>query len=78
VGFVGFGGLMGTSGGSNLGYVPMATGSSEDFDASVDAEFRMVMRKLMKRDAVTKLKASYVCEDYHDKRLKIIICPFMK
>ena len=60
MGFVGFGGLMGNSGGSNLGYVPMATGSSEDFDASVDAEFRMVMRKLMKRDAVTKLKASYV------------------
>ena len=58
MGFVGFGGLMESSGGSNLGYVPMATGSSEDFDASVDAEFRMVMRKLMKRDAVTKLKAS--------------------
>lgn len=57
VGFVGFGGLMGNPGGSNLGYVPMASGTSEDVDASVDAEFRMVMRKLMKRDAVTKLKA---------------------
>ena len=58
VGFVGFGGLMGSPGGSSLGYIPMAAGTSEDVDASVDSEFRMVMRKLMKRDAVTKLKVS--------------------
>lgn len=55
MGFVGFG-LMGSPGASNLGYVPMTAGSAEDVDASVDSEFRMVMRKLMKRDAVTKLK----------------------
>ncbi|KAJ7383932.1 listerin E3 ubiquitin protein ligase 1 [Desmophyllum pertusum] len=57
VGFVGFGGLQGSPGASNLGYVPMTAGVGEDVDASVDAEFRMVMRKLMKRDSVTKLKA---------------------
>ncbi|XP_022804416.1 E3 ubiquitin-protein ligase listerin-like [Stylophora pistillata] len=57
VGFVGFGGLQGSPGASNLGYVPMSAGVSEDVDASVDGEFRMVMRKLMKRDSVTKLKA---------------------
>ncbi|PFX16827.1 E3 ubiquitin-protein ligase listerin, partial [Stylophora pistillata] len=56
VGFVGFGGLQGSPGASNLGYVPMSAGVSEDVDASVDGEFRMVMRKLMKRDSVTKLK----------------------
>ena len=58
VGFVGFGGLQGSPGASNLGYVPMSTGVSEDVDASVDGEFRMVMRKLMKRDSVTKLKVN--------------------
>ena len=56
MGFVGFGGLQGSPGASNLGYVPMSTGVGEDVDASVDGEFRMVMRKLMKRDSVTKLK----------------------
>ena len=56
VGFVGFGGLVGSPGSSNLGYVPMAAGTAEDVDATVDSEFRMVMRKLMKRDSVTKLK----------------------
>lgn len=59
VGFVGFGGLQGSPGASNLGYVPMAAGVGEDVDACVDAEFRMVMRKLMKRDSVTKLKVNY-------------------
>ena len=56
MGFVGFGGLTGSPGASNLGYVPMAAGTGDDVDASVDSEFRMVMRKLMKRDSVTKLK----------------------
>ena len=60
MGFVGFGGLQGSPGASNLGYVPMAAGVSEDVDACVDPEFRMVMRKLMKRDAVTKLKVNYL------------------
>lgn len=60
MGFVGFGGLQGSPGASNLGYVPMSTGVSEDVDASVDGEFRMVMRKLMKRDSVTKLKVNCI------------------
>lgn len=47
---------MGSPGASNLGYVPMAASTGEDVDACVDSEFRMVMRKLMKRDSVTKLK----------------------
>ena len=47
---------MGSPGASNLGYVPMAASAGEDVDACVDSEFRMVMRKLMKRDSVTKLK----------------------
>ena len=62
VGFVGFGGLPG-SGTSSLGYVPMAASVADDADSSVDAEFRMVMRKLMKRDAVTKLKVR-ISEDW--------------
>lgn len=60
MGFVGFGGLMGSPGASNLGYVPMAAGTGDDVDASVDSEFRMVMRKLMKRDSVTKLKVKFI------------------
>ena len=55
VGFVGFGGL-GSQGEASLGYVPMATGSGEDVDSTVDGDFRMTMRKLMKRDGITKLK----------------------
>ncbi|XP_078698353.1 E3 ubiquitin-protein ligase listerin-like isoform X4 [Branchiostoma floridae x Branchiostoma belcheri] len=50
-GFVGFGAMSG-----DLGYVPAAQGP-EDIDATVDPEFRMVLRKLSKRDVTTKLKA---------------------
>ncbi|CAH1799497.1 unnamed protein product [Owenia fusiformis] len=50
-GFVGFGALSG-----DLGYVPTAQGSDEA-DSNVDADFRMVLRKLAKKDATTKLKA---------------------
>ncbi|XP_066277345.1 E3 ubiquitin-protein ligase listerin-like isoform X3 [Branchiostoma lanceolatum] len=50
-GFVGFGAMSG-----DLGYVPAAQGT-DDIDASVDPEFRMVLRKLSKRDVTTKLKA---------------------
>ena len=60
-GFVGFG----TSAG-DLGYVP-ATGllGSEEADNSVDGDFRLVLRKLSKRDATTKLKVSFelLCPD---------------
>ena len=55
MGFVGFGGLS-SPGGASLGYVPMATSSGDDVDNTVDGDFRMTMRKLMKRDGVTKIK----------------------
>ncbi|XP_072514427.1 E3 ubiquitin-protein ligase listerin [Salminus brasiliensis] len=51
-GFVGFG--ISTS--SEPGYVPAVHGA-EEIDNLVDADFRLVLRKLSKRDAVTKLKA---------------------
>ncbi|XP_034168229.2 E3 ubiquitin-protein ligase listerin [Pangasianodon hypophthalmus] len=51
-GFVGFG----VSTSNDLGYVPAVHGA-EEIDNLVDADFRLVLRKLSKRDAVTKLKA---------------------
>ncbi|XP_053242522.1 E3 ubiquitin-protein ligase listerin isoform X2 [Podarcis raffonei] len=50
-GFVGFG-----TSSSDLGYVPAIQGA-EEIDSLVDADFRMVLRKLSKRDVTTKLKA---------------------
>ncbi|KAK3550418.1 hypothetical protein QTP86_025164 [Hemibagrus guttatus] len=51
-GFVGFG--ISTS--KEPGYVPAVHGA-EEIDNLVDADFRLVLRKLSKRDTVTKLKA---------------------
>uniref|UniRef100_A0A8C5DMD2 E3 ubiquitin-protein ligase listerin n=1 Tax=Gouania willdenowi TaxID=441366 RepID=A0A8C5DMD2_GOUWI len=51
-GFVGFD----TSVSSELSYVPAIHGA-EDIDNLVDADFRLVLRKLSKRDGVTRLKA---------------------
>ncbi|KAG8590867.1 hypothetical protein GDO81_006944 [Engystomops pustulosus] len=50
-GFIGFG-----TAPSDLGYVPAVQGA-EEVDNLVDADFRMVLRKLSKRDVITKLKA---------------------
>ncbi|XP_061483856.1 E3 ubiquitin-protein ligase listerin isoform X1 [Rhineura floridana] len=50
-GFIGFG-----TSSSDLGYVPAIQGA-EEIDSLVDADFRMVLRKLSKRDVITKLKA---------------------
>ncbi|NXT79473.1 LTN1 ligase, partial [Zapornia atra] len=50
-GFIGFG-----TSESDLGYVPAVQGA-EEIDSLVDADFRMVLRKLSKRDITTKLKA---------------------
>ncbi|KAM8821516.1 E3 ubiquitin-protein ligase listerin [Eudromia elegans] len=50
-GFIGFGTSQ-----SDLGYVPAVQGA-EEIDSLVDADFRMVLRKLSKRDVTTKLKA---------------------
>ncbi|XP_051973695.1 E3 ubiquitin-protein ligase listerin [Xyrauchen texanus] len=51
-GFIGFG----VSTSSDPGYVPAVQGA-EEIDNLVDADFRLVLRKLSKRDTVTKLKA---------------------
>nr|DBA34456.1 TPA: hypothetical protein GDO54_002013 [Pyxicephalus adspersus] len=50
-GFIGFGTSQ-----SDTGYVPAVQGA-EEVDSLVDADFRMVLRKLSKRDVTTKLKA---------------------
>uniref|UniRef100_I3JAZ1 E3 ubiquitin-protein ligase listerin n=1 Tax=Oreochromis niloticus TaxID=8128 RepID=I3JAZ1_ORENI len=50
--FVGFGSTVA----SELSYVPAVHGA-EDIDNLVDADFRLVLRKLSKRDVVTRLKA---------------------
>lgn len=53
-GFIGFGTSQ-----SDLGYVPAIQGA-EEIDSLVDSDFRMVLRKLSKKDVTTKLKASFV------------------
>uniref|UniRef100_A0A4X2KDT1 E3 ubiquitin-protein ligase listerin n=1 Tax=Vombatus ursinus TaxID=29139 RepID=A0A4X2KDT1_VOMUR len=50
-GFIGFGTSQ-----SDLGYVPAVQGA-EEIDSLVDSDFRMVLRKLSKKDVTTKLKA---------------------
>ncbi|XP_048202308.1 E3 ubiquitin-protein ligase listerin [Perognathus longimembris pacificus] len=50
-GFIGFG-----TSHSDLGYVPAIQGA-EEIDNLVDSDFRMVLRKLSKKDVTTKLKA---------------------
>ncbi|KAM5278034.1 E3 ubiquitin-protein ligase listerin isoform 1-T2 [Hipposideros larvatus] len=50
-GFIGFGKFQ-----SDLGYVPAIQGA-EEIDSLVDSDFRMVLRKLSKKDVTTKLKA---------------------
>lgn len=53
-GFIGFGTSQ-----SDLGYVPAIQGA-EEIDSLVDSDFRMVLRKLSKKDVTTKLKASFL------------------
>lgn len=43
---------------SELSYVPAVHGA-EEIDNLVDADFRLVLRKLSKRDVVTRLKVSF-------------------
>ncbi|KAF3840790.1 hypothetical protein F7725_006652 [Dissostichus mawsoni] len=57
-GFVGFD----TTVNSELSYVPAVHGA-EEIDNLVDADFRLVLRKLSKRDVVTRLKD-------HDRRIR--------
>lgn len=66
-GFIGFGTSQ-----SDLGYVPAIQGA-EEIDSLVDADFRMVLRKLSKRDITTKLKVgvSFVSPNFFFYRKKI-------
>ena len=73
-GFVGFGALSG-----DLGYVPLAGGGVDDADTGVDADFRMVLRRMAKRDATTRLKALQemmtLCQDKDVEAVETIL-PF--
>lgn len=53
-GFIGFGTFQ-----SDLGYVPAVQGA-EEIDNLVDSDFRMVLRKLSKKDVTTKLKVRFL------------------
>ena len=52
---------------SELSYVPAVHGA-EDIDNLVDADFRLVLRKLSKRDVVTRLKVSLNFELHYLKK----------
>ncbi|KAG8175436.1 hypothetical protein JTE90_028235, partial [Oedothorax gibbosus] len=72
-GFVGFG-----WGKDAPSYVPV-TGQQTDPDMNVDSDFRMVMRKMLKRDAITRLKAVQEFGDYcveKDKEVLKNVLPF--
>ncbi|KAK3592614.1 hypothetical protein CHS0354_008149 [Potamilus streckersoni] len=70
-GFIGFGMLTGTP-----AFVP-ASQSFDDIDSSLDADFRLVLRKLTKRDPTTKIKAlqefSSLCKEKDNQVLKAVL-----
>uniref|UniRef100_A0A4W3IPY0 E3 ubiquitin-protein ligase listerin n=1 Tax=Callorhinchus milii TaxID=7868 RepID=A0A4W3IPY0_CALMI len=70
-GFVGFGPSQ-----NELGYVPAVQGF-EEVDNSVDPDFRMVLRKMSKRDATTKLKAvqefGAMCKERDPETIKAVL-----
>lgn len=71
-GFVGFD----TTVTSELSYVPAVHGA-EEIDNLVDADFRLVLRKLSKRDAVTRLKAvqdfGAMCQERDSEEVKGVL-----
>ncbi|XP_064613366.1 E3 ubiquitin-protein ligase listerin-like [Liolophura sinensis] len=72
-GFIGFGGGAGAA-----AFVPVSQ-ALEDEDSGLDPTFRVTLRKLSKRDAVTKLKAlqefSALCADTSEEAVKAAL-PF--
>ncbi|XP_060689478.1 E3 ubiquitin-protein ligase listerin isoform X2 [Hemiscyllium ocellatum] len=70
-GFTGFGANQ-----NELGYVPAVQGF-EEVDSLVDADFRLVLRKMSKRDATTKLKAvqefGAMCKEKHLENIKGVL-----
>uniref|UniRef100_A0A8C5BF72 E3 ubiquitin-protein ligase listerin n=1 Tax=Gadus morhua TaxID=8049 RepID=A0A8C5BF72_GADMO len=75
-GFIGFGSTVT----SELGYVPAVHGV-EEIDSLVDADFRLVLRKMSKRDTVTKLKAiqefGTMCQERDAEEVKGVL-PYCK
>ncbi|XP_033741541.1 E3 ubiquitin-protein ligase listerin-like [Pecten maximus] len=71
--FVGFDTMSGSP-----GYVPVSQ-ALEDVDSSLDADFRLVLRKLTKKDSITKVKAlqefSSLCQEKDVEELKAVL-PF--
>lgn len=71
-GFVGFD----TTVTSELSYVPAVHGA-EEIDNLVDADFRLVLRKLSKRDVVTRLKAvqdfGSMCQERNAEEVKGVL-----
>ncbi|XP_060079662.1 E3 ubiquitin-protein ligase listerin-like [Ylistrum balloti] len=71
--FVGFDTMSGSP-----GYVPISQ-TLEDVDSSLDADFRLVLRKLTKKDSITKVKAlqefSTLCKEKDIENLKAVL-PF--
>ncbi|XP_051871112.1 E3 ubiquitin-protein ligase listerin isoform X3 [Pristis pectinata] len=70
-GFIGFGATQ-----NELAYVPAVQGF-EEVDSLVDADFRMVLRKMSKRDATTKLKAlqefATMCKEKDSENVKGVL-----
>ncbi|XP_059506349.1 E3 ubiquitin-protein ligase listerin isoform X2 [Stegostoma tigrinum] len=70
-GFIGFGASQ-----NELGYVPAVQGF-EEVDSLVDADFRLVLRKMSKRDTTTKLKAvqefGTMCKEKHLENIKGVL-----
>ncbi|XP_069746128.1 E3 ubiquitin-protein ligase listerin isoform X2 [Narcine bancroftii] len=70
-GFIGFGATQ-----NELAYVPAVQGL-EEVDNLVDADFRMVLRKMSKRDATTKLKAlqefATMCKEKDPENVKGVL-----
>ncbi|XP_062615887.1 E3 ubiquitin-protein ligase listerin-like [Saccostrea cucullata] len=70
-GFIGFGFQS-----SSPGYVPVSH-SLDDVDSSLDSDIRMVLRKLSKRDATTKVKAlqefSSLCKEKDEESVKAVL-----
>ncbi|XP_052810138.1 E3 ubiquitin-protein ligase listerin-like [Mya arenaria] len=69
-GFVGFG--------QAPKYVPVSS-SLDDMDSSLDSDFRLVLRKLTKKDTTTKIRAlqelSSLCKEKSEENLKAVL-PF--
>lgn len=44
------------------GFIPMLSGLSDDLDVNINEDFRLVWKKMSKKDTTTKLKVSTLCK----------------